>query len=351
MKKLMVVLLALVFAFAMAACNSSKPESANSTGSDGGSGGGGEKFVLKLAGQAPDDHPSTQALYKFAEQIKEKTNGQVEIKVYPANQLGDYTTVYKEVLQGTIEMALITTPSEIDKRLDLLMMPYMVTGYTDNLEEKYKKGSYIFDTMNRINQEHGARLLAIHANGFGGLGTTKEIQNLTNIGADKGILIRTPPMPVFNEPMKDLGFRTVTIPYADLYTALQTGAADGWSGGEASLNYHGFRDVIKYFYTTNDFFNADALYINNALWERLGAENQRIIEEAAEELQLNSFATAEQYDNEYLKKLEEAGIKVVRLTEEEIRTLAEHVRKTTWPKLKADMTDEIIDGMIEAMGN
>ncbi|MCM3411844.1 TRAP transporter substrate-binding protein DctP [Metabacillus litoralis] len=301
---------------------------------------------IRLSGQSPDDHPSTQALYKFADTLKEKTDGRINVKVYPANQLGDYTTVYQEIGQGTIDMALVSLPGELDNRLRLNFLPYLIEDYED-IETAIGNDSYVFNHLQEVNNEQGVQFLGFHANGFGGVGTTKEVTNLLDIGENKDLLLRVPPDDVFKLPMDDIGFQTVTIPFADLYTSLQTGAADGWAGGEASLNYLGYRDVIKYFYQTHDFFNADAFIVNKKLFDNLNEEDRKLIQELSDEMMAESIETAEKYDKEYTDKLEEEGITVVEFSDEEIQKLADHVRENTWPRLKETLGEEAIEELLK----
>lgn len=343
MRKKMLGLLSIVFALLLvAACGSNDSVDSNK---------GGDKESaskeLRIAGQSPDDHPSTQALYKFAEQIEETTDGSLSAKVFPANQLGDYTTVYKEISQGTIDMALISLPGELDDRLRLNFVPYLVEGYFTNIEDVIGYDSFIFDTLQEVNNEQDVQLLGFHANGFGGIGSTKEIPNLLDFGADKDMLLRVPADDVFKQPMVDIGFRTVTIPFADLYTSLQTGAADGWSGGEPSLNYLGYRDVIKYFYQTNDFFNADAFVINKDLFDGMTDEEREAVETLAQEMLRKSLETAENDDKEFREKLAEEGIEVIEYTEEELSELAAKVKNTTWPQLKQTIGEEIMNELMK----
>ncbi|MCP8616339.1 TRAP transporter substrate-binding protein DctP [Salirhabdus salicampi] len=344
-KNIFSTLLIVVMMFTLAGCNTADETGNNANGSGKNNS---DTINIKLAGQSPEDHPSTQALYDFAEKVNEKTDGRVKIKVYPANQLGDYTTVFEEVGRGTIEMALIGLPGNQDKRLELIFTPYMVSSY-EGIEERYGPDSYVFNKIQEITDELGVKLLAFHANGFGGVGTSKEINNLLDLGSDKDILLRTAPLDVFQQPMKDIGFRTVTIPFADLYTALQTGSADGWAGGEPSLNYFGFRDVINYFYQTNDFFNADSFLINSEVYESFSEEDRLVINEAATELMNNSFETAKNYDEKYRNLLEEKGIEVIEFSEEELDQIAEFVRENTWPKLEDSLGDGIIDSLTKEL--
>jgi len=340
MRKIVSVLLLTALMLVLAACGGSDKEGKNEGSASG------EVVKLRLAGQSPDDHPSTQALYRFVDKVKEQTDGRVEIKVYPANQLGDYTTVYQEVTHGTIEMALISFAGEMDPRLVLNATPYLIKDYAE-IEDVLGTDSYIYQTIKDINTELGVEFLSYFSNGYGGLGVTKEIKNLTDPNTDKGLLLRTPASSTYKFIMEDLGFRTTTIPYADLYTAMQTGASDGWSGGEVSLNYTGFRDVIKHFYFTKDFMNSDALMINKNVFDKLTAKDQETLKKLSNDLFLESIEIAKTSDEEYLTKLEEYGINVIELSQEEIDTLAETARTKTWKRLESEFGEEITNKLIE----
>lgn len=344
MKKKILGLFSILFVLVLiTACGSSGSDGDKSAKNDGGS------KQVRIAGQSPDDHPSTQALYEFSEKLEEQTDGSLTAKVFPANQLGDYTTVYKEVSQGTIDMALISLPGELDDRLRLNFVPYLVEGYFTNIEEVIGYDSFVFNTLQEVNNEQNVQLLGFHANGFGGVGSTKEIPNILEFGEDKDMLLRVAPDDVFKQPMVDIGFRTVTIPFADLYTSLQTGAADGWAGGEPSLNYLGYRDVIKYFYQTNDFFNADAFIINKELFDSMSDEERAAVENLSQEMLKNSLQTAENDDKEFREKMAEEGIEVIEFTEDELSELARKVKETTWPKLKKTIGEEIMDELIKEL--
>lgn len=75
------VLMAALFAFAAMA----------------GSAAAAEKIVFRFAGQQPTEHLCTKMMHDFAKEIGEKTKGRVEIKVFPANQLGSYELVMEEL--------------------------------------------------------------------------------------------------------------------------------------------------------------------------------------------------------------------------------------------------------------
>ena len=97
------------------------------------------EITLRMAGQSPADHQSTLGMKKVAKWVSEATKGRIEIKTYPASQLGDYTLVYEELMRGTIDMALISVPSQFDSKLELIYVPYLM-GKLPGSEERLQAG-------------------------------------------------------------------------------------------------------------------------------------------------------------------------------------------------------------------
>ncbi|MFD1606981.1 TRAP transporter substrate-binding protein DctP [Oceanobacillus luteolus] len=337
-KILLVVLVISMLIFS--ACNQAESSEKNSAGAQDGT------VTLKLAGMSAADHPSTVTMNEFAERVYEETDGRVEIDIFPSNQLGDWSNVYQEIARGTIEMGLITHPTEQDSRAELLGFPFIATGY-DDIEKAFGRESYIFKKIEEINEETGITLLAFYGEEFGGLGTVKEVENIDKVGAEKDILIRTPSLDLQVEMMKGLGFRTTTIPFADLYSALQTGVADGWIGGGPTYNYTGFRDVIKYYYQINDQFIATPLFINTEVFQQLNEEDRETMQKIAEEIMNGSFLAAQDNEEKYRQLLIEEGIEVIELSDSQIEAFAEFARTEMWPQFAERVGEDIINELIE----
>ena len=308
-------------------------------------GDGGKKVTLKMAGQYAPDHSTTKLQYKFKEIVESKSNGEIEIKVYPANQLGDYTQVYEELRRGTIDMATISVPSQFDQRLDVTYLHYLAMNYPE-AEKVYAKGSAMFKIMEELHAGLDVKFLGFNVEGFGVLGFSKKPDNMKDPAAAKNILLRVPPMAVFKITADDQGFQTVSVPFAELYTALQTGVADGWSGGPAMVNYLQFGDVIKYVLVNNNFFENTSYLMSDEVWASLSPEHQKIIEEATAEISKESLKVAEENDKLYPKKMEEKGIEVTYMNNRELQAWADHCRKVTWPQLEERLSKEIIDRLL-----
>jgi TRAP-type C4-dicarboxylate transport system substrate-binding protein len=297
---------------------------------------------LTMAGQFNEDHIATKAQRVFAKRVKDETQGRVEIRVFAANQLGDYTQVYDELRIGTIDMALISVPSQFDKRLELGYLHYIAKDYED-IRKNYSPGSFVYRKMNELHQEQGVKFMGFHVDGFGGLGLTKLPEHVEDINSPKnGVLVRVPPMDIFKLAADDQGFRTVSIPWADLYTAMQTGVADGWAGGTSSLNYQQFRDVIKYYIVNNNFIEHAGWLMSEKSLTKVSTEDAAIIERLANELAATSIVESQQNDENGLKQLEQAGVQVIRLNDDQLQAWADNARIKTWPKLTSVLGEELI---------
>lgn len=305
-----------------------------------------EKVKLRLAGQYAPEHTTTVLMKEFAKIVKDRSNGEIEVKVYPASQLGDYTQIFEELRRGTIDMATISIPSQFDTRLEAVYLHYLAMNY-EEARRIYAPGSKMFKLIEEVNDGLGVKFLAFNIEGFGGFGTTKLPDNLDDPAGRKNVLMRVPPMAVFQIPCDDEGFQTVSIPFAELYTALQTGIADGWSGGPAMVNYVQFRDVIKYFIACNNFMESNSYMMSKQVWDKLSPEHQKIIQDAALEISAKSFDMAEADDAKYIVELEKAGIKVVKFTPEQLQAWADLCRKVTWPKMEERLTKPVIDDLLK----
>lgn len=305
------------------------------------------KTTIKVAGISPVEYRSTQSLYRIAEKVKERTGGRVEMKVFPMNQLGDYTQVFEEIRRGTIEMGLIFLPSQFDVTLELGSMPFLAENYTQ-IRQALSPGAFVCDTLDAALDKLGVKQLRIFGEGFIGLGSTKKPEKPMDPKADKGLLVRVAPVAVYKYMAEDMGFRTTTIPYADTYSAIQTGVCDGWIGGSSQINYQVFGDVIKHYVAYDSLFDQTTMMVNKKLWEDLSEEDRTIIQEAVDIEADLSFQLCQQEDGDYLAKMRERGIEVTTFTDAEKAEMARYIRSRTWPKLKERLGDDLVDRLMEA---
>lgn len=287
---------------------------------------------FKIAGISAPDYRGTQSLYKIKQKVEAGTNGRIKLDVFPANQLGDYTQVFEEIRRGSIEMGLIFLPSQFDTMLEIGSLPFLAST-SEGVKKQLSPGSYVYKVIDSSLDRLGVKLLRIYGDGFIGVGTAKKPANPTDASANKDTLIRVPPLAVYKDTAQDMGFRTTNIPYADTYSAIQTGVCDGWIGGSSQINYLSFRDVIKYYVPYNCLFDQTAYLINKKLWESMSEADRKVLMDAVNPEADKSFADSVAEDIEFQKKLQEAGVNIIQLSDKDKAALAKHIQEITWPKL------------------
>jgi len=348
MKKILVVLLiAMLSMFAFTACGGSgEPTGETESSAEGNTA---EKtYSFRLATHYNTSHPGYAALERITADLAEKSNGAIQITIYPSSQLGDYTLTYEDLMRGSVDLALIPIPSQYDPRLEMNFIPYLVTDYSD-METAFGPDSYFFQEYTNIHGELGVKLLGIYVEGLIGFGFTDMPKNYADAATAKGDMVRCPAIEVYNLVTEDMGYSATTIPYADLYSALQTGVVDGWIGGTPQLNYTDFKDVIKYYVAYNVFAENIGFFMSQKVYDTLPAEYQTMIEDAFMKEAIHSYSVAEELDKEAIKGMEEYGIEIIYLTDEEMSAYVEQVKEKTWPKLADNIGKDVMNSLIEAM--
>ncbi len=295
---------------------------------------------LRIAGQHPLDNIATKVLQETIEEIA-AANVDLNIKLFPAGQLGSGEQVFGDVAQGVIDMGHTFIYSHNDPILEINSMPYLVGTY-DQMRKVYSPGSNFYRVYEERLAAQDIKLLGVFAEGFIGVGATKKPDNATTIGP-KNINIRIFSAEVAKLTTDAMGFRSTTVNWSDVVPALQQGIVDGAIGGTAETNLTVLGDSVKYFIPYNTFVENTAFYIGTKVWESLNAEQQKVLSDAFAKASRKSFDLSEQVDTEYMRKLGENGIEVIALSDDELNAIAGHIRAEVWPKLESKFGKELLE--------
>ena len=306
------------------------------------------EMILRFAGQVPPDHPATGYMNDIAKEVLEKTDGRIEIKVHPANQLGDYTLVYQELIRGTIDMAMISIPGDIDPRVNFVYTNGLAWDY-EQLAKFFEPGGWAYRKMDEFNSNLGVKFLGFMPEGFIGIASTKELIEPLNPKVDKGVLCRVPNMQVYKDGAEAMGFRTVTIPYSDLYTSMQTGVCDAVDGLPSTASYTILKDVMKHWYHLNYSMEVFPCMISAKTWAKLSDADKKIFEDVCARVSALSVKNAERDDNASMELMRKAGIQVHTYTAAELEPIRQAVI-ASWPQLAKTMTKEFVDEMTAEVG-
>ena len=260
------------------------------------------------AGDAADT-----ASKQFAELIKERTNGEVEITVFPNGQLGSDESLGRDLTRGAIEFAFLNVGSltGLDPLLDIHYLPYIVTTNDEADRIFYNPDGILQRTLNESLEAH--RIVPIGYFELGFRAVTNSKHPVNTVEELQGLKIRVPGSAAIQSFFEAAGSQVVTMPFTNLFVALQQGTVDGQDNG-ASLTYNArLFEAQRYMTLTNHTYAMGAIAVSKRFWDRLSPETQGIIKETATEVAADQIAASRTATEDFVTKIEAGGVAVVRL--------------------------------------
>jgi len=272
----------------------------------------------RLSTVLPDSFPWGAGGKRWAELIKEKTEGRIVVKMYPGASLvgGDQTKEFTALRQGTIDLAVGSTInwSPQVKELNLFSLPFLMPDY--KAIDALTKGEVGADLF-KILASKDVVPLAWGENGF------REISNSKHpIHAPddlKGLKIRVVGSPLYVETMTALGGNPVQMSWADVQPAMATNAVDGQENplsvfAAAKLHTVNQKNLTLWGYVADPLI----FVVSQQVWDTWTPEDQKLVREAALQAAAEEVALARKGisggDDEVLKTIEANGVAVVKLT-------------------------------------
>lgn len=273
----------------------------------------GGKIELKLAYQLPVDHYVSKNMEAFAQKVKEKSNGSIEIKTYPAGQLYTDKNMNDAIMSGGLDMGLNSTAmwTTVIPAMKVLDLPYLYLSY--DAVAKAMTGSVGATLTSEMGKKGVHPLIwadygyVQYQNSKHPIKTVEDMQGLQLRGYGE----------IPAKTIKALGASPVSMGSGEVYMAMQHGTIDGQTSSTMAMYERKMYEVAPYLSITNHEYCEFVLAMNGQTWSRLTPEQKRILEEAAKEVEAQIRKETKQSDQEGLEKLRAAGMEVYILPREE----------------------------------
>lgn len=324
----LVIALGLVVSLIVAGCSSKQ-----GGGQEGASAKNQEKMVLKLGHTLQDNHPLNKAALRFAELVKEGTQGRVEVQVFPNSQLGGEKDIVEGVKVGSIDLFLVAAGilGRFEPSITIMDAPYVWRDF-DHLK-KAMRGPVGEEIAQKFLNNQGLRILDFcWYYGLRHLTANKPIHTPADA---QGLKIRTPPSPINIASAKVLGGIGTPMNPSELYMALKEGVVDAQENPLPTIFTMKTYEVQKYIILTGHIMQSEVLGISEKTFQKLRPEDQQVLINAAKEAgDYNTKLTmeAEEY---YLNEFKKMGKEIIEPNLDAFRKNAEPVYKefeATWGK-------------------
>ena len=235
--------------------------------------------VIRVALGQNEDHPQYKALVEFEKYVEEKTNGELDVQIFPNELLGATAQAVELCQTGAIDLVVagLGTLEAFEDSYTVLNLPYIMDS-----TEHYREVMYDEEIMGPIyesTRESGFIGLTWFDAGVRNIYTTKKPINTPD--DLKGLKIRVQTSPTNVKMLQALGASPTPMSFGEVYTGLQQSVIDGAENNELALinNKHG--EVAKHYSYNMHAMLPDLLIVNASLLDKLtDTQAQAIIDGA-----------------------------------------------------------------------
>lgn len=288
------------------------------------------KEEYKVSTVVPAPFPWGIAAEKWVELVGERTDGRINMKVYPGVQLvsGDQTKEFTAMRRGIIDMAVGSTInwSPQIKELNLFSLPFLMPDYEsiDALTQG-PVGEQLFEIL----RENGVEPLAWAENGYREVSNSKKpIRTPADL---EGLKMRVVGSPLFNDTFTALGANPTQMSWADAKPALTTGAVDGQENPLSVFTIAKMQDIGQKNLTLWHYVADPLIFaVNEDVWKSFSPEDQAIVRQAAVDAGAVGIEVARKGltggDNSAVDEVRALGVEVIELTPEERQAFVDATR-------------------------
>jgi tripartite ATP-independent transporter DctP family solute receptor len=340
-KKSLAVTMMIVMLFVSAVACSNGNNSASPAASSGASGSKGSDKVVKLrlghiTGESDAWH---KGALKFAELVKEKTGGSVEVEVYPSSTLGNDRDLIEGMQLGSVDFALVAgVLSNFYEPYSILELPYLFRDKEHM--EKVLYGDVGEKLKTDLLGNAQVRGLDFWVRGPRELTANKKIEKVEDL---KGLKIRVPEIPASIAAWKAMGASPTPMAFGEVYSSLQTGVIDGQENPFALIASNKIQEVQSHMMLTDHVFGYVMLTMSDITYQKLSPEQQKAVEEAAKEATTFENELVATQEVELLELLKKSGMKVVELDTAPFMEKAKTVHGQFAAKYGQELYDSIVD--------
>ena len=310
-----------------------------------------EKYVMKVGYLGPEDVNTNYEhamVFAFKCSVEAKTNGNVEVELYPNGVLGSQEEMFEMTRSNALQAVL---PSEgVISRwypdIQAFGIPFLYRSLP--VAWAVQDGPLGDELKVNILKETGLRVLGISDVG----GMTAFATNIRPIRTAKdleGLKIRTMAHEGHIATIKALGGTPTPMPFAEVYTSLQTGVIDGHFNPVSAMVTFRIYEVQDYLSLTGHLYGAMYLMVNEKWFKSLPEEYQVALLISGIEASVAARGVNRIIEANGLKFLEANGMTIVTPSDEAIKEMKEIGQPPVINMLKEKFGDDWVNKILDTV--
>ena len=260
------------------------------------------EIELKYGNNLPLSHPLNIRAQEAAERVAKETNGRVEIKIFPNNQLGGDTDMLAQVRSGGIEFF---TPSA------LVIATLVPVAAINAIGFAFSDYNQVWGAMDgKLGAHVRAAIDKMWDNGF--RQTTSSKSPVTSAKDLDGLKIRVPVSPLSISMFKSLGASPASLQFSEVYSSLQTKIVDAQENPLPIIQVAKLYEVQKYASLTNHIWDGYWFIANGRAWEALPADLKTIVAASINDAGMKQREDIKKLNESVVTDLEAKGLAINR---------------------------------------
>ena len=262
---------------------------------------------MTLGHGAAVGNPRHEAAVKFAEELKAKTGGRIQVQVAPSAQLGDDAAMVTALRTGALDFSANSqgAVANVVPEYAAFGMPFLFSSPAAAF--KLLDGPLGKELADK-SAAKGLVLLGTWDNGIRQMTNSKH--PITKVEDMKGLKMRVPPDATLVDIMTALGAEAQQIKFSELYVALQQGVVDGQENPLVNISASKLYEVQKYLALTNHQFQMTPFLMSKRSWDRLSDADRKAVREAAADATALQRKLSREADEKLLTDLKAKGVQV-----------------------------------------
>ena len=268
----------------------------------------GQTFNLRYAHVGIAGEIQTRFADEFARLVRERTNGAVNIQVFPNSQLGGANEMTDAIRSGAISMGHhdFATLGRFYTDISVFNAPYI---YRDGQHALAATNPRTSPALQRINdglvRAGGMRVIGSHYRGARHLSANMPVFSPADLS---GVRIRAVPVALWTTMVRGMGAIPTPVEIAELHAALFTGMVAGQENPITNIYAQRFHEVQSHVMMTGHMHAILATFINENVWQSLGADNQRVMLDVLEELALLTYQWTNEEEAPVIQAMRNYGV-------------------------------------------
>lgn len=265
-------------------------------------------YTLKFNHVLGPKEPYHEGFLKWAKRVEERTKGGLKMEVFHSAQLGKEEDIIEQLRQGA-NLGQNTDSARLGNYVPAIAVmngPYFV----ETLEEvaRLRQAPSVLKWQEELARKHGLKVVCFNwVQGYRHFFTNKPVKKPEDL---KGLRVRTPPAPIWQESVRALGAAPVAMAFGEMYPALQQKAIDGVELVYNNIPGGRFYEVLKHVAETRHILLINFEVVGSKWFDTLPREYQQALTEECDKAGEETSREILRLEGEVKQQLKARGMTV-----------------------------------------